>query len=74
MIILLLILVTGLISSCSSSQEDISIFGQVNNVYSQEKKVTSQGTEFINNDTYKFNKQDNETTLTSGGGVSFEIF
>ncbi len=37
------------------------------------KKVTSQGTEFINNDTYKFNKQDNETTSTSGGGVSFEI-
>lgn len=30
------------------------------------KKVTSQGTEFISNDTYTFNKQENVTSSTSG--------
>ncbi|MBK2356122.1 hypothetical protein [Francisella hispaniensis] len=71
---ILLTLSTVLISSCgTTSQEDISILEQANNAYSQEKKVTSQGTEFISNDTYTFNKQENVTSSTSGGGISFGI-
>ncbi|MDE5037737.1 hypothetical protein, partial [Francisella tularensis] len=72
---MLLTLYTLLISSCgTTSQEDIIHLEQANNTYSQEKKVKSQGTEFISNDTKTFNKKENVTISTSGGGIIFVIY